>query len=99
MKRIALLALVAGLVAMGGCGSDKKNAKPDPVQPPRAVVKRLPCKIRFGPLAAALEVDLSEIRNLALDAGQLYREVVHGEPSSIPPAQESPVIMVVNKKG
>lgn len=65
-------------------------------QPPRAVVTRVPCKLKFGPLAAALEVDLSEVRNLGLDGKQLYDEIVRGEPGAAPPALESPAVMVVN---
>jgi hypothetical protein len=90
-----------GLVIGSGCGgkvapTGHHTGSP---QPPRAVVKRVPCKLRFGPLAAALEVDLGELRGLALDAKQLYYEIVSGDPGSTPPPAESPVVMVVNKKG
>ena len=88
MKRILLLALIIGVSVP--CGCDKKREEPKAespgLQPPRALIKRVPCKIRFGPLAAALEVDLNEVRNFALDANQLYREIVHGDPSSEPPS-------------
>jgi hypothetical protein len=96
-----MLCVVAVAAAAAGCGGGSGSAKSEvpSYQPPRAVVKRVPCKLKFGPLAAALEVDLSEVRNLALDAKQLYNEIVNGEPSSAPPPAESPVVMVVNKKG
>jgi hypothetical protein len=96
LTAVCALALLAG----AGCGG-KETSKGDGAspQPPRAVVKRVPCKIRFGPLAASLEVDLGELRNLALDAKQLYTEIVCGEPGSAAPPAESPVVLVVNKKG
>lgn len=106
MRYFVTLTLIVALGSSGGCdwlrgGTRKEEAKADsspPPQPPRAVIKRVPCKIKFGPLAATLEVDLSEVRNLALDANQLYREIVLGDPSHEPPPKESPVVMVVTKK-
>jgi hypothetical protein len=65
---------------------------------PRVMVKRAPCKLKFGPLAATLEVDLSELKNLVLDTKQLYSDIVNGEPGVNPPEKGNPVIMVVNKQ-
>jgi hypothetical protein len=102
---VAALAGAAALVATGFDGCGKKEAarahSPSPTgpQPPRAVVKRVPCKLRFGPLAAALEVDLGEVKEMALDAKQLYAEIVRGEPGTAPPPASDPVVMVVNKIG
>lgn len=100
MRRVVLMCLIVFAVTAAGCGGGSGSAKSahTPNKPPRVVIKRVPCKIKFGPLAAALEVDLSEVRNLALDAKQLYDEIVNGEPSTVPPPSESPVVMVVNKK-
>ncbi|MDB5308354.1 MAG: hypothetical protein JWO38_2556 [Gemmataceae bacterium] len=106
MTRLVLIGAVVAVVG-GGCGkkeeiparTDPAGGNPPALQPPRAVVKRVPCKLKFGPIAAALEVDLSEVRNLALDAQQLYDEIVRGSPGPTPPAPDCPVVMVVNKKG
>jgi hypothetical protein len=72
-------------------------AAPRPQQPSVAV-KRVPCRVKLGPLAAALEVDLSELRNIILDAKQLYHAIVNGELGPEPPDKGQPVIMVINKR-
>lgn len=99
MTRLVALCGLSLLVGSGCGGSAPTTGSQSAPQPPRAVVKRVPCKLRFGPLVAALEVDLGELRSLALDARQLYGEIVCGEPGPAPPPAESPVVMVVNKKG
>jgi hypothetical protein len=82
-----------------GCNKAPSPAATTP-KPPRVMVKRVPCRIKYpmNLLAATLEVDLSELKNLVLDAKQLYAEIVSGEPSSTAPEKGSPVILVVNKK-
>ncbi len=101
MNRTAHVALFLAVLTVQGC--DYFKSKPSApstsaAQAPRVMVQRVPCKIKFGPLAAALEVDLSELKNLVLDAKQFYNEIVTGEPGPTVPERGQPVIMVVNKK-
>ena len=92
MRRIASVfsALVITVCFLGfmlsasGCGvggkAEPPKSEPTRTESPRVVVKRVPCRMKIGPLVATLEVDLSELKNLVLDAKQLYSEIVHGEP-------------------
>jgi hypothetical protein len=99
-SRIVTLAVcLAPCVFLAGCNTGAApQTEKSATQGPRVLIKRAPCKIRFGPFAAELEVDLSEIKNLVLDAKQLYSDIVNGEPGVNPPDKGNPVIMVVNKQ-
>jgi hypothetical protein len=104
MRGICLLAslLLVAPFFVTGCGkkmaSSAAKSTPDAAAPPSVAVKRVPCRIKLGPLAAALEVDLTELKNVVLDAKQLYNEIVNGEPAAAPPEKGQPVIVVVNKR-
>ncbi|MBM3979686.1 MAG: hypothetical protein FJ304_05275 [Planctomycetes bacterium] len=114
MRRLtAFVAFTCALVLTCGCeklGLGNKPAEPmatgtpsaqgpkNAPTGPRATLRRVPCLISLQPLVASLRVDLQEVKGLILDAQQIYREIVDGEPSAQPPAKGVPVIMVVNKK-
>lgn len=95
--RDLLLATLVGVVCLPGCGGGATTGKPSN-QPPLVIVKRVPCKVKLGPVAASIEVDLSELKNLVLDAKQLMNAIIFGESSATPPDKGLPVIMIVNKK-
>ena len=102
---LVIAACILGtLFSMSGCGESTKAtsnpptvATPNP-QPPRVPVKRVLCRVKIGPLSTSLEVDLSELKNLVLDAKQLCKEIVLGDPGTTPPKEGQPEIMVVSKK-
>jgi hypothetical protein len=97
--RLAYTAIVFTL-AFTGCDRFGKSKETAPAQPPHVFLKRVPAKIKspLGVLGATLEIDLSEIKELILDAKELYKQIVTGDPSSEPPEKGTPVIQVVNKK-
>jgi hypothetical protein len=110
MKRfLGMVGLLAG-ISLSGCGwfgGDSKSSAPQTPavvvkslpQAPRVIVKRVPCSLKVGPLQVELTLNLGELKELVLDAKQLYGEIIAGELGSTPPDDKTlPVILVVNKQ-
>ena len=103
MTRAFTSTMIAGVVAaISGCGGNTLDLgaliSSKGAEAPTATLKRVPCRIELGPLGAALEVDLSELKNIALDASEIYNQIVAGKPSEEPPSRGLPVLTVINKR-
>jgi hypothetical protein len=101
MNRMTIVFGLMGALFVQGCGWFKPNAEiskttPSAPKPPRVFVKRVPCKIKVDVGAVTLEVNVGEMKDIILDAKQLYHEIIHGETTI--PERGQPVVMVINKE-